>query len=108
MYRRVRIFECENGPGPRRTETKKLIWAPWADVQTYAAKTKSQSQEILREGEIALELRRCEKANEIRRHVFRHDKSYRVEMDGEEFEVQTADFARNDRAKIRITASYTV
>lgn len=107
MYRRVRIFECENGQGARRSETKTLIWTPWAYVQTCAAKTKSQSQEVLREGEIALEVRRCTQSDNIRRHVFRHDKSYRIEMDGEEYEVQTADYARDDGAKIKLTASYT-
>ena len=33
--------------------------------------------------------------------------TYRVELDGDEYEVKTADFTRNDGGKIRFTASFT-
>lgn len=60
-----------------------------------------------RGGDLSLELRRCEMADTIRRHLFRHDRAYRVELDGDEYEVKTADFTRNDGGKIRFTASFT-
>ena len=82
MYRRVRIFECVNGDGPRRSEKKTLIWTPWADVRDNTAQTRDQTQERLQEGDLSLELRRCEMADTIRRHLFRHDRAYRVELDG--------------------------
>lgn len=44
MYRRVRIFECVNGDGPRRSEKKTLIWTPWADVRDNTAQTRDQTQ----------------------------------------------------------------
>lgn len=107
MYRRVRVFECVNGDGPRRSEKKTLIWTPWADVRDNTARTRDQTQERLQEGDLSLELRRCEMADTIRRHLFRHDRTYRVELDGDEYEVKTADFTRNDGGKIRFTASFT-
>ena len=102
-----RIFECVNGDGPRRSEKKTLIWTPWADVRDNTAQTRDQTQERLQEGDLSLELRRCEMADTIRRHLFRHDRAYRVELDGDEYEVKTADFTRNDGGKIRFTASFT-
>ena len=92
MYRRVRIFECVNGDGPRRSEKKTLIWTPWADVRDNTAQTREQTQERLQEGDL---------------YLFRHDRAYRVELDGDEYEVKTADFTRNDGGKIRFTASFT-
>ena len=93
--------------GPRRSEKKTLIWTPWADVRDNTAQTREQTQERLQEGDLSLELRRCEMADTIRRHLFRHDRTYRVELDGDEYEVKTADFTRNDGGKIRFTASFT-
>jgi hypothetical protein len=103
----VRIFECVNGDGPRRSEKKTLIWTPWADVRDNTAQTRDQTQERLQEGDLSLELRHCEMADTIRCHLFRHDRAYRVELDGDEYEVKTADFTRNDGGKIRFTASFT-
>lgn len=107
MHRKVAFFKVTTATGQsyRPETTRAKVWQPWAEIFTQASARKPDGLDVLQEGDLAFEVRRCKLAVEIWQEITAHTATYEVELDGRAYTITSADFTRRDDAKVAFRAS---
>lgn len=90
---------------PHRVRTSE--WKMWAAVASRKIASRGTSEEILLDGEIVLEVRRCRLMEEIKRNLHTHAAMYVIDVDGCTYQLKAADYTPKDCATVVVRATMT-